>query len=189
MRKLLLALVVAAPALASEWEIDPAHASAGFSVRHMTISNVTGTLGAVTGKVTLNDQDLTKSVVTATIEVKGVETRNVKRDDHLRSPDFFDVAKFPNVAFKSTKIEKAGDKYKVTGDLTIRGVTKPVVLDATISDEVTNPFNKGKVRAISATGQLSRKDFGLTWNAPLANSGVVVSDEVKLTIDVEIDKK
>jgi polyisoprenoid-binding protein YceI len=155
------------------------------------VSTVNGTLGAVTGKVELDDKDVTKSSIEASIDVKGIDTKNQKRDDHLRSKEFFEVEKFPTFSFKSTKIEKgaAEGKLKIMGDLTMHGVTKPVTLDAELSAEVPNPFTKTPTRAVSATTQVSRKDFGLTWQVPMANNGVVVSDEVKISLDVEITKK
>lgn len=191
MKKALLAaaVVTSSFAFASTWEIDSAHAAANFSVRHMMVSNVRGTLGKVTGKVMLDDADITRSTVEATIDVKGINTREPKRDDHLRSKDFFDVEKFPTITFKSTKIEKAGDKLKVTGDLTMHGVTKPVTLDATVSNEVKNPFTKAVTRGVSATGKLNRKDFGLTWNMALEAGGVVVGDEVTVEIEAELIKQ
>src|SRR5512145_1993606 len=138
--------LVAFPALASgqvsTWTFDPAHSHASFSVRHMIISNVRGELGKFSGTLTLDEKDITKSTVEATIDVTTIDTREPKRDEHLRSPDFFDAAKFPTLTFKSTKVEKAGKgALKVTGDLTMRGVTKPVVLNvAGPTDEVKDPY-------------------------------------------------
>lgn len=183
------ALLTSSFAFASTWEIDSAHAAANFSVRHMMISNVRGTLGKVTGKVMLDDADITKSTVEATIDVKGINTKEQKRDDHLRSKDFFDVEKFPTITFKSTKIEKAGDKLKITGDLTIHGVTKPVTLDATVTNEIKNPFTKAVTRGVMATGTVNRKDFGLTWNVALEAGGVLVGDDVALEIESELIKQ
>ena len=181
-------LALSSLALAGTWEVDSAHASANFTVRHMMVSNVNGTFGAVKGTVELDEKDLTKSKVDVTIDTTGVNTGNAKRDEHLRSGDFFDVAKFPTATFKSTKIEKAGDKLKITGDLTLRGVTKSVTLDAEVSAEA-NPFGKGLVRGATATGTINREDFGLTWNKPLANNGLLVSKEVKVSIELELMKK
>ncbi len=192
MKKLIVAAVAAVSSLAfaGTWEVDSAHASAGFTVKHMMISNVSGRLGDVKGTVEMDEKDMTKSKVDVSIDVGGINTGMAKRDEHLKSPDFFDVAKNPTATFKSTKIEKAGDKYKVTGDLTMHGMTKPVTLDAEISAEMESPFMKGMmVRAVSATGTINREDWGLGWNKPLANNGVVVSKDVKLTIDAEIAKK
>lgn len=191
MKKLILtaALTLSSFAFASNWDIDSAHASANFAVKHLAISTVNGTLGSVTGKIDLNDADVTKSKIDATIDVKGINTKEPKRDDHLRSKEFFEVEKFPTITFKSTKIEKgAGNKLKVTGDLTIKGTTKPVVLDAELTPEVANPFSKKATRGFTGTTQISRKDFGLTWNVALETGGVMVGDEVKISVDGEVVK-
>ena len=125
-------------AVASTWQIDPAHTSAQFAVRHLMVSTVRGQMGKVAGTVTLDENDLTHSSVEATIDANGIDTREPKRDDHLRSPDFLDIAKYPTITFKSTKVEKvADDHYQVSGDLTLHGVTKPVVLDVTGSPKPT----------------------------------------------------
>lgn len=191
MKKLLVGAVLSLSslALASSWDIDPAHASANFAVKHLAVSTVNGTLGQVTGSVELNDQDVTKSKINATIDVKGLNTKEPKRDDHLRSKDFFEVEKFPTITFKSTKIEKSGDGLKVTGDLTIKGTTKSVVLDAELTPEVANPFSHKMTRGFSATTKINRKDFGLTWNVALEAGGLLVGDEVKISVDGEIIKK
>jgi polyisoprenoid-binding protein YceI len=192
MKNLLLtaALTLSSLALASSWEIDSSHASANFAVKHLMVSTVNGTLGEVTGKVELDDKDITRSKVEASIDVKGINTKNAKRDDHLRSPDFFDAEKFPVVTFKSTKIEKgAGNKLKVTGDLTMRGVTKSVTLDGELTSEVASPFGPMKIRGFSATTTINRKDFGLNWNKALESGGVLVGEEVKVTIEAELVKK
>lgn len=189
MKKLLTlaALTLSTLALASTWEIDSDHAQAGFSVRHMMVSNVKGHLGTVTGKVELDEKDLTKSKVEVSIDVARLSTAVAKRDTHLRSDAFFDVAKFPAVTFKSTKIEK-GDKLKVTGDLTMHGVTKPVTLEAELSDEVVNPFSQVPARSVRATATINREDWGLTWNKQVGTTGVLVSKEVKLDLEIELSK-
>ena len=192
MNKLILsaALTLSSLSFATTWEIDTAHAAANFSVKHLTISTVNGTLGDVTGKVEVDDKDVTKSKIEASIDVKGINTKQSKRDDHLRSPDFFDVEKFPAVIFKSTKIEKGeGTKLKVTGDLTIHGVTKPVVLDGELTAEVANPFTNAKTRGFSGTTTLNRKDYGLTWNKALEAGGLLVGEDVKVAIEAELVKK
>ncbi|MDP2275666.1 MAG: YceI family protein [Archangium sp.] len=184
------ALTLSSLSLASTWEIDTGHAAANFSIKHLTISTVNGTLGDVTGKVEVDDKDVTKSKIEASIDVKGINTKQSKRDDHLRSPDFFDVEKFPAMTFKSTKIEKGeGSKLKVTGDLTMHGVTKPVVLDGELTAEVANPFSAAKTRGFSATTTLNRKDFGLGWNKALEAGGLLVGEEVKVSIEAEVVKK
>ncbi len=193
MKKILLtaALSLSSFALASSWEIDSTHASANFSVKHMTITNVTGTLGPVTGKIEVDDKDITKSKIEATMDVKGIDTKNQKRDDHLRSKEFFEAEKFPTVTFKSTKIEKGGadGKLKITGDLTMHGVTKSVVLDAELTGEVANPFSKAITRAVAGSTTVNRKDFGLVWNMPMANNGLLVGEDVKVSIEAELVKK
>jgi polyisoprenoid-binding protein YceI len=190
MTKLLLsaALLTSTLASASTWNIDSAHAAANFSVRHLMVSNVKGTLGAVTGTITLDDTDVTKSKVDVKIDVKGINTKEQKRDDHLRSKEFFDVEKFPTITFVSTKIEKAGDKLKVTGDLTIHGVTKPVTLDTTVTPEVKNPFTKAITRGMNGTTKINRKDFGLNWNVALEAGGVLVGDDVEISVEAEFIK-
>ena len=190
MKSSLLAVAVAfslgGTALASEWDIDTAHTTAQFSVRHMMVSTVRGVFDKVSGVVHLDDADLTKSSVDVTIDAGTVNTRNPKRDGHLKSPDFFDVAKHPTITFKSTKIEKgAGAKFKVTGDLNIRGVSHPVTLTVEGPTAAMKTPWGGSVRGVSASGTINRKDWGLTWNKALEAGGVVVGDEVQLQIDAE----
>lgn len=185
----LLSLVAPRLADASTWEIDSGHSAAAFSVKHLVVANVRGQLGKVSGTINLDDKDITKSTVEATIEVAGITTSDAKRDEHLRSPDFFDVAKFPTLTFKSTKVEKAGAGLKVTGTLTLRGVSKEVVLEVEgPAAAVKDPWGNTK-SGFSATTKLNRKDFGVTWNKSLDGGGVVVGDEVKVTIDLEVKKK
>ncbi|MBI5066928.1 MAG: YceI family protein [Deltaproteobacteria bacterium] len=186
-----LAVAVLAPALAladtSTWNIDTAHTEAGFSVRHLVISTVKGSFGKTTGTVKLDPADLTKSSVEATIDVASVNTRNEDRDKHLKSPDFFDVAKFPTITFKSTKVEKAGDGLKVTGDLTMKGVTKPVVLTvAGPTGEVKDPWGNTR-RGLQAKGKVNRQDFGVTWSK-VVEAGPVVGDEITIDIEAELIK-
>lgn len=186
-----LALSFPASALAaSTWEVDNSHTTAGFEVTHMMVTKVRGHFEKVAGTIEIDDKDVTKSRVDVTIEAASIDTRNDDRDKHLRSADFFDVEKHPNITFKSTKVEKAGkDKLKVTGDLTMRGVTKPVTLDVVYTGkELKNPWG-GAVRAASATGKLNRKEWGLEWNKSLEAGGVLVSDEVTLQIDAELNPK
>jgi polyisoprenoid-binding protein YceI len=177
-------------AVASTWEIDPAHTRANFAVRHLVISTVRGTMGQVTGTAVLDESDVTKSSVTATIDAKGIDTREAKRDEHLRGPDFLDVAKYPTITFTSKTVEPAGaGKYKVTGDLTLHGVTKEVTLDVTGSPTpMKDPFGNTKLGGV-ATTKLNRQDFGIAWSKALDGGGLVVGDEVEVTIDVELVKK
>lgn len=192
MRTAIALLLLVTPAFAgtTTWEIDTAHTSAQFAVKHLMVSTVRGTMGPVTGTVTLDDSDLTRSSTTASVDTKGVDTRNEKRDEHLRNPDFFDVAKYPAMTFTSTKVEKVADgKFKVTGNLTLRGVTKPIVLDVEGSPTpLQDPFGNTKLGGV-ATTRINRKDFGLNWSKSLDGGGLVVSDEVDITIDVELTKK
>ena len=189
----LLALSASARAAdpVTTWEIDPTHSSAEFSVRHMMVTNVKGHFGKMTGELTLDEKDASKSSVAVEIDATTIDTREPKRDTHLKSPDFFDVAKYPKITFKSTKVEKAGKgKFKVTGDLTMRGVTKPVTLAVEGPTPEVKDIMGGLSRGATATGKINRKDWGLNWNKPLeAAGGVLVGDEVTLNLDVELHKK
>ncbi|MCK6544732.1 YceI family protein [Myxococcota bacterium] len=188
---LTLAAMLAAPsaAQASQWELDASHSRIGFKVRHMMVTNTRGQFSKFTGTVNLDDKNPVKSSVELSIDVDSIDTADEKRDGHLKSPDFFDAAKFPKMTFKSTKIEKAGKGYKVTGDLTIRDVTKPVTLTVEgPAKPAKDPW--GNMRSgVSATGVINRKDFGLTWNAALETGGVAVGEEVTLEIEVELMQK
>jgi len=187
-----LAAVLSLPAGAatSDWKIDPQHSSAQFSVRHMAISTVRGAFSKVTGTILLDDNDITKSTVDVTIDASTVDTREPDRDKDLRSDKFFDVAHYPSITFKSKRVQQvATGKLKVTGDLTIHGTTKEVVLDVEgPTASVKDPW--GNVRAaVTATTKVNRQDFGVKWNATLDNGGVVVGDDVNITIDVEMIKQ
>jgi polyisoprenoid-binding protein YceI len=192
MRRLLPAvtLAIATPALAATWTLDPAHSSAQFSVRHMMVSNVRGEFGKVTGTVQGDETKPTEAVIAATIDAASINTREPKRDEHLRSADFLDVAAHPRISFASRKIEPAGNgKFKVTGDLTLHGVAREVVLDVSdLTPPVTDPSGKTRAGA-TATTKINRKDFGINWSKAMDNGGVVVGDEVAITIDVEATKQ
>jgi polyisoprenoid-binding protein YceI len=178
---------LAAPAMAgTTWDIDPAHTSVQFAVRHLMISTVRGEFAKVSGTVVSDDKDLTKTTIQATVDASSVDTREPKRDEHLKSPDFFDVAQFPTITFASKKIAPAGKgKWKVTGDLTLHGVTRPVVL-AVEATGVPIKDMMGKARAgAHATTRINRKDFGIVWNKTLDGGGLAVGDDVDITIDVE----
>ncbi len=183
---------VAAPALAgaSTWAIDPAHTSAQFGVKHLMVSTVRGQLGKVNGTVTIDENDPTKSSVEATIDATGINTREPKRDDHLRGPDFLDTGKYPTITFKSKKVERVSDThYKVTGDLTMHGVTREVVLDVEGSPKpMQDPMGNTKLGGVAKT-TLNRQDFGIAWSKSLDGGGVVVGDNVDVIIDVELAKK
>ncbi len=184
-------LVAFAPlAGASDWDIDTANTTTQFSVRHMMVSNVKGHFGKVTGTVNLDEKDLTKSKVDIVIDASTIDTREPKRDGHLKSPDFFDVANHPNLTFKSTKIAKAGKgKFMVTGDLNMRGVSKTVVLNVEgPTESVKNPMGR-MTRGALVTGTISRKDWGLNWNKALEAGGVLVGDDVKIEVNAELLEK
>jgi polyisoprenoid-binding protein YceI len=183
-----LAALVALPAAASTWDVDPAHTESSFLVKHMMVSNVRGQFGKTTGVIQQDDKDVTKSKAEINIDATTIDTRVDKRDAHLKSPDFFDVEKFPTITFKSTKITKGeGNNLKVDGDLTMHGVTKPVVLKVEYTPET---LAGGKtLRGVTATTKVNRKDFGLNWNKTIEAGGVVVGDEVVITVEMELIKQ
>ncbi len=188
----LLAVALVAPALAlaqTSWDIDPAHTVASFTVKHLVISTVRGEFGKTTGTVKLDEKDPTRSSVEAAIDATTLSTRVEQRDTHLKSPDFFDVAKYPTITFRSTKIEKAGhDGYRVHGDLTIKGTTKPVVLQVTgPTPEIKGMMGETR-RGFAATTKIDRKAFGLNWSK-MVEAGPVVGDEVTIQIDGELVKQ
>jgi len=176
-------------AATTTWNIDPAHAVAEFKVKHMMISNVKGHFARVSGTLILNESDPAKSSVEAFIEGGSLETRDAQRDAHLKSEDFFHVEKFPTLSFKSTRITPVRQgELTVEGDLTIRGVTRKVQFAVEGPTPPTkDPWGKTRI-AVSATTKINRKDFGLTWNAALETGGILVGDEVNITLDVEFIK-
>jgi len=182
-------LLVSSVSFAGAWVFDDAHSAADFSIRHMMVSNVKGQIGGLKGTIDIDDKDLTKSKVDVSLDVTTIDTRNGKRDEHLKSPDFFDVQKFPQMHFVGKKIEKAGKGLKVTGDLTMKGVTKSTVLmvDGPTSP-VKDPWGKMK-RGFTAQATINRKDFGLTWNKALDGGGVVLGEDVKVAIEAEMEEK
>jgi polyisoprenoid-binding protein YceI len=171
------------------WNLDPVHSVAEFKVKHMMISNVKGQFPKVTGKLTLDESELTKSQVEATIEAASIETRDPQRNAHLKSADFLDVEKFPTLSFKSTGVRRVGDgELAVEGNLTIHGVTRKVVFSVEgPTPPAKDPWGNART-AVSATTKISRKDFGLTWNAALETGGILVGDEVTITLDVQFVK-
>jgi polyisoprenoid-binding protein YceI len=182
-----LLVASAASADTAEWAIDGSHSHVGFSISHLVVSSVSGRFKDVSGKVLLDEADLTKSSVDLTIKIDSIDTDEPKRDEHLKSPDFFDSKKFPLMTFHATKIVKGGKGYKVTGDLTIRDVKKSVTLDGTLSNPIKSPWGK-QVRGAKFGGTIKRGDFGLKWNKALEAGGVVVGEDVALDIALEINK-
>ena len=184
-----LVLVTFAFAETSTWDIDTAHSAAQFTVRHMAISNVNGSFTKVTGSVQFDDADITKSTVDATIDAASIDTRVEARDADLKSDKFFDVAKFPTLTFKSKKIVKNGDKVTLIGDLTMHGVTKEVTLDVDgPTAAVSDPWGNTR-RGFSATTKVNRQDYGVKWQGTLKGGELVVADEVKISLDIELVKK
>jgi len=184
-----LAAMLSLPAAAatSQWQIDAHHSAAQFAVKHLMISTVRGEFHGVTGTINWDDQDITKSTVDVTIDATSVDTREPDRDKDLKSENFFDVAKYPTMTFKSKKIVQAGaGKLKVTGDLTMHGVTKEVTLDIEgPTPPIKDPWGNTRV-ALNATTTVNRQDFGVKWNKTMDGGGVVVSDNVNITIDAEL---
>jgi len=183
------ALVFSLPVAVSAgtWELDPAHTGVHFKVRHLMVSHVRGEFEKVSGKIVYDEQDISRSSAEITIDAASISTRVAKRDDHLKSPDFLDVAKYPRIVFRSKKVEKAGaGKLRMTGDLTIRGVTREVVLEIEgPTAEIQDPQGNTRVGG-SASTKINRSDFGLTWNKVIETGGVVVGKEVEVIIDIEI---
>jgi polyisoprenoid-binding protein YceI len=172
------------------WQIDSSHSSAQFTVRHMMVANVRGEFTQISGTVLLDPADFSRSSVHAVIDAASISTRDAQRDVHLKSPDFFDVAKFPTIEFRSTRVtRKSAGEFEVAGDLTLHGVTKPVVLQVEAEDiELRDPFGNVK-RGATATTKINRRDFGLEWNVALETGGILVGDEVKITLDIELAKQ
>ena len=185
-----LSPAVTAPVLGSAtWDVDTSHTNAGFKVRHLMLSHVRGHLGPVTGTVFIDEQDLAGSKVDVSIDARGLDTRDAKRDEHLRSADFLDVANHPTVTFRSTRVEAPrglGSDVRVTGDLTIHGVTRPVTLEVdALPPAINDPWGNAR-RGVSARGKLSRKEWGLAWNMAIEAGGVLVGDEVTIELEAEL---
>ena len=181
-------VVGASTATAGNYGLDITHSEVGFTVNYMMFSTTNGKFDTFTIDANLDESDLSKSTVSVVIDATSINTENAKRDGHLKSPDFFDTAKHPELKFVSTSLVKDGAAWKLNGNLTMRGVTKPVTLKAEISDTIKNPWGH-VVRGVKVRGALKRSDFGLTWNKALETGGVLVSDEVALTIDLTLKKK
>lgn len=170
------------------WNIDPSHTTIEFSARHMMFTTVKGRFGAVQGTITVDEAAPQNSHVEATVDAASIDTRSEQRDMHLRSSDFFEVETYPTITFKSTKVEPQGrESARVTGDLTIKDVTKPVTLDVTVNGFGKNPYGI-EVAGFTAETSINRKDWGLNWNVALETGGVLVSDTIKITLEVQAAK-
>ncbi len=172
----------------SAWQIDPTHSLVEFSVRHMMVSTVKGRFTSITGTILDNGEEPTLSSVQVEIDPSSVNTDDARRDGHLRSPDFFDVEQFPKISFKSTRIQGTRDEFKLIGDLTIRDQTREVALDVTLNGIGVSPYGQ-TVAGFSGQTKLNRRDFGLNWNAALESGGVLVSDQIKLEVEIEAVKQ
>ncbi len=190
MRLLAILALLAAPAVSEEWRVDPAHSAAQFAVRHMMVSTVRGHFGTIRGAAAYDPADVARSSITVEVDAASIDTRNAKRDAHLKSADFLEVEKHPTLRFQSKSFEPAGEgKLKLTGDLTIRGVTRPVTFDVA---DLSAPFSDGRGGervGATATARISRKDFGITWNRVLEAGGVTVGDQVTITVDLQLIRK
>ncbi len=172
-------------AAASTWKIDVAHTTVEFAVKHMMIATVKGHFGQLAGTVTLDDTEPTHSSVQVEIEAASIDTRVKQRDQHLRSGDFFNVEKWPTLTFRSRRVERQGDGFRVTGDLTIRDVTREVILDVTDEGRGQNPYGQ-TIAAFTARTTIDRREFGLTWNQALESGGILVGNDVKISIEAEL---
>ena len=171
-----------------KWTFDVAHSSVGFSVRHLMISKVHGNFTQWSGDIEFDEQNPTASSVEVQIDVASIDTKDAQRDGHLKSPDFFDIEKFPHLGFKSTSVEKKGETLAVHGDLTLHGVTKPVTLGVEFHGRAKHPMNGSERAGFSAHTHINRKDFGLGWNAVLEAGGVAVSEKVEIAIEIQAIK-
>ena len=177
------------PELTGTYTIDPSHSRIGFVARHAMVTKVRGSFNEFTGSGYFDAEDPSKSKVELTIQANSIDTRNADRDGHLKSADFFDVERFPRATFASTRIEARGDgRFDVTGDLTLRDVTRPVTLAVELTEPIADPWGNVK-RGVSATARIDRKDFGLNWNSTLEAGGVLVGDQVDIAIEVELVKQ
>ena len=178
-----------ATATATTWKIDPAHSHVEFAVRHLLISTVKGRFGGVEGTVRTDEANPAAADVNVTIDAASIDTREAQRDAHLKSADFFDVENFPTLTFRGTRVTGApADRFTLTGDLTIHGVTREITLDVTSEGRGKDPWG-GERAGYSATTKINRSDFGLTWNLALETGGFVVGDEIKISLDLELLKQ
>ena len=180
-------IVLAGASLASAqtYNLDPVHSTVGFAIQHMMVSKVTGTFGDAQGTVNFDPQALAEAKIHVTVKVASVDTKNTQRDGHLRSADFFDAEKFPEMMFMSKKIVKDGDNYLVTGELTIKGVTKEVTIPATILGPIKNPMSGMETLGLEAHFKINRQDYGIVWNKALDNGGLMLANDVDVNVNIE----
>ena len=167
-----------------KWTVDTAHSEVGFSVKHMMISKVKGAFTSYEATVEANEEDLQGALIDFKIDVASIDTSNTDRDNHLRSADFFDAEQFPYITFKANDIIKKGDEYELTGDLTMKDVTRPVTFEVEYGGKATNPWGV-EVVAFNVEGKVNRRDFGLTWNQTLETGGVLVGEDIKISLELE----
>jgi len=180
-----LAAGLAAPSFAAIYDIDTTHSTIGFSVKHLTVTEVQGNFKTFSGTIVFDSNNAATTRIDATIETKSINTQNDGRDNHLRGADFFDADNNPNITFKSKSVIASGDTYNVTGDLTIKGVTKEVIIPLTVSGPVTNPMGGGQVIGLSGQTKINRQDYGVKWNKQMDQGGLMVSDNVVININLE----
>jgi polyisoprenoid-binding protein YceI len=171
----------------TQWKLDPTHTLVEFSAKHLMITTVKGRITDVEGTIYIDENDPSKSTVEATLDAKSIDTRTDQRDNHLRSADFLDVEKYPQIKFRSTRIEGERDEFKLIGDLTIRDVTRPITLDVKFEGQQKDPWGGERI-GFSATGKFDRRDYGLTWNVILETGGLTVGNDIKVAIEVEAVK-
>jgi polyisoprenoid-binding protein YceI len=184
---LTLAAAASTGVAADAYTIDGNHSSIGFTVKHMVVTKVKGGFDEFAGTILYDEKDITKSSVSVTIKTASVDTNTPKRDDDLRSPNFFDATKYPEITFTSRRVEKSGDGYTAVGDLTMHGVTKEIIIPFTIAGTVTDPMGNTRI-GLSAHTSLNRQDYGISWSKKLDNGGLVAGDEVEISIEVEAVK-
>jgi len=173
----------------TKWTLDPAHSELKFKIKHMMISNVTGNFNKFNVEATTDSEDFSKAKITATADLNSIDTNNEQRDNHLKSGDFFETEKYPEAKFESTSVaKKNNDEYEVKGNLTIKGVTKPVTLNAEFGGIAKDPY--GNIKAgFTVNGKINRKDFGLNWNAALETGGVLVGEDLKIQSEIQLVKQ
>jgi polyisoprenoid-binding protein YceI len=182
----ILSFLLSVAGFATQWDVDGAHASAGFKIRHMTVSNVAGEITGMTGTLKADDKDSSKMTLEGSLDMNTLNTNNKDRDAHLKSADFFDVKKFPKAIFKSRTISKEdGDKVTLVGELNMHGVTKEVTIVGELTPPLKDPFGKIR-RGLSGTTKINRKDFGIIWNKILDNGGLALGESVDVNIEIEL---